>query len=154
MERSLSSSILTTTILGGTKKLCRSFVPLFQPFLGGSKKYVGLISFVRTIFGGTKSMAFWLLLSQPFVRDQRSMSVWVCLSKPFFGDLKKYVKLISSIPIIFLAGVGWGGWGSKMYVGVFSSNPSDVGGTNFLLFLLPVLIPMVVWIHVFVQCWL
>jgi hypothetical protein len=72
----------------------------------------------------------------------------VRLFKPFFGGLKKYVSLISYIPTIFLAGVGmgWGGsgWGQKKYVGVISFTPSDVGETNFLLFLLPLLILVVV----------
>ena len=55
---------------------------------------------------------FWLLLSQPFVRDQRSMSVWVRLSKPFFMGPNKYVSLISFIPkkiFCWGAGVGVGG---------------------------------------------
>ena len=36
------------------------------------------------------------------------------------------------------------GGGSKKYVAVISSTPSDIGGTNFLLFLLPLLILVVV----------
>jgi hypothetical protein len=61
----------------------------------------------------------------PFSVGQRSMSVGLVLFQQFLGG-------------------GEGGWGSKNYVGVIRSTLSDVGGTNFLLFLFPLLILVVV----------
>jgi hypothetical protein len=53
-------------------------------------------------------MPVWL--SQPFFGDQRSVSVWLVLFQHFFGG-----------------GADGVGGGSKKYVGVISSTPSDVG---------------------------
>lgn len=53
MERSVSVSSLTPTILGGTKSML-VWLLLYQPFLGWPEKFAGLIISIPTIVGGIK----------------------------------------------------------------------------------------------------